>query len=106
MSNVEISDGGVKIPTWAVGVVMTLAIAWMGWMSSAIISTKTEIVELRAQVHSTAVPEGTEKALQELRARMNAELVGRDATQKLATENAKDISYLIREVETLKARKP
>lgn len=106
MSSIEVSNEGVKIPTWAVGVVLALGVAWMGWMSSAIIATKTEIVELRAQVHSTAVPEGTEKALQELRARMNAELVGRDATQKLATENAKDISYLIREVETLKVRKP
>lgn len=106
MSNIEVSDGGVKIPTWAVGVVMTLCIAWMGWMSAAIVSTKTEIVELRAQVHSTAVPEGTEKALQELRARMNAELASRDATQKLATENAVNISYLVRDVETLKSRKP
>lgn len=106
MSNVEISEGGVKIPTWAMGVVMTLAIAWMGWMSSAIVSTKTEIVELRAQVHSTAVPEGTEKALQELRARMNAELAGRDAIAKLATENAVNISYLVRDVEALKSHKP
>lgn len=106
MSNIEISEGGVKIPTWAVGVVMTLAIAWMGWMSSAIVSTKTEIVELRAQVHSTAVPEGTEKALQELRARMNAELAGRDAIAKLATENAVNISYLVRDVEAIKSHKP
>lgn len=106
MSNIEVSEGGVKIPTWAVGVVMTLAIAWMGWMSSAIVSTKTEIVELRAQVHSTAVPEGTEKALQELRSRMNAELSGRDAIAKMATENAVNISYLVRDVENLKARKP
>lgn len=106
MSNIEISEGGVKIPTWAVGVVMTLAVAWMAWMSSAMIATKTEIVELRAQVKSTAVPEGTEKALQELRNRMNAELIGRDALAKLATENAKDISYLMREVEALKGRKP
>lgn len=106
MSNIEISEGGVKIPTWAVGVVMTLAIAWMGWMSSAIVSTKTEIVELRAQVHSTAVHEGTEKALQELRARMNAELAGRDAIAKLATENAVNISYLVRDVEAIKSHKP
>lgn len=106
MSNVEISEGGVKIPTWAVGVVMTIGIGWMAWMSAAIVSTKTEIVELRAQVHSTAVPEGTEKALQELRARMNAELAGRDAIAKLATENAVNISYLVRDVETLKPRKP
>lgn len=106
MSNIEVSEGGIKIPTWAAGVVMTIGIAWMGWMSTAIVATKTEIVELRAQVHSTAVPEGTEKALQELRNRMNAELTGRDAIQKLATENAKDISYLIREVEAIKARKP
>lgn len=106
MSTIEISEGGVKIPTWAVGVVMTLGIGWMAWMSGAIVSTKTEIVELRAQVHSTAVPEGTEKALQELRSRMNAELAGRDTIAKMATENAVNISYLIREVETLKTRKP
>lgn len=106
MSNIEVSESGVKIPTWAAGVVITLAVAWMAWMSTAIVSTKTEIVELRAQVHSTAVPEGTEKALQELRARMNAELAGRDAIAKLATENAVNISYLVRDVEALKSHKP
>lgn len=103
MSNVEVSTDQIKFPTWVFGVILAIFMSWMGWISVSLISTKEALVELRAQVRSQAVPEGTEKALAELRNRMNAELSGRDALAKLATENAKDISYLIREVETLKA---
>lgn len=106
MSNVEISRDGIKFPTWAVALVFSIVMAWMGWMSIVIIDTKEQLVELRAQVKSTAVPEGTEKALQELRNRMNAELASRDAVSKTATENARDITYILREVEALKTRKP
>lgn len=103
MSDVEIRDGGIRFPAWAVGAVFAIIMGWMGWMSITLISTKEELVELRSQVRSNAVPEGTEKALSEIRLRMNAELAGKEAMAKLATENAKDITYLMKEIDRLKA---
>lgn len=102
MSEVEISNGGVRIPTWLVGIAASMVLAWNGWISVLLIQTKEELVDLRAQVRSSAVPEGVERKFGELRERMNAELQDRATTSKLAIENAKDISYLMREVESLK----
>ena len=100
-----IENGVVRLPAWFIGIVvgyMGIGVSWAGWLSVTVISTRTELVELRTQVRSTAVPEGTEKALNELRGRMNAELTGRDALQKLAIENSKDIAYNSKEIEQLK----
>lgn len=104
MSEVEISNGGIKFPTWLVGIVASMVIAWNGWISVLLIQTKEELVDLRAQVRSTAVPEAVERKFGELRDRLNGELQEHAATSKLAIENAKDISYLIREIESLKSK--
>lgn len=100
-----IEHGVIRLPSWFTAIaisVLAMAGSWAGWISIQLISTRNELVELRAQVRSNAVSEGTEKALNEIRARMNAELAGRDALAKLAVENAKDIAYASKEIESLK----